>query len=80
MQKERAEVEQFYKGHRIEVSAWRIGDSWFTSSYIYFSEGSRNIVLTFPTSQELKIYEDAVEAGLAAGKKWIDERSSNPRH
>jgi hypothetical protein len=30
--------------------------------------------------QEFKTYDDAVEAGLAAGKKWIDERISNPGH
>jgi hypothetical protein len=73
-------VEQFYKGHRIEVLAWRDGDTWFTSSYIYFSEGSRNILVTFPINQEFKVYDGAMEAGLAAAKKWIDERISNSRH
>jgi hypothetical protein len=30
--------------------------------------------------QEFKTYDDAVKAGLAAGKKWFDERISNPGH
>jgi hypothetical protein len=28
-------------------------------------------------NQEFKTYDDAMEAGLAAAKKWIDERTSN---
>jgi hypothetical protein len=67
-------VEQSYKDHRIEVSAYLDGDTWFTSSYIYYSEGSRNILLTFPINQEFKTYHEAIEAGLVAAKKWIDER------
>jgi len=31
----RAEVEQFYEGHRIEVSAYVDGETWFSSSYIH---------------------------------------------
>ena len=72
-------MEQFYKDHRIEVSAYVDGDTWFTSSYIYYSEGSRNILVTFPMNQEFKTYHEAMKAGLAAAKKWIDERISNPR-
>jgi len=67
-------MEQFYKGHRIEVSVWPDGDGWCASSYIYYSEGSRNILLTFPINQEFKTYHEAIEAGLVAAKKWIDER------
>ena len=78
MQRERAEVEQFYEGHRIEISTYLDGDTWVTSAYIYYSEGSRNILVTFPMNQEFKTYHEAMEAGLAAAKKWIDERISNP--
>jgi hypothetical protein len=78
LQWEQAEVEQFYKGYRIEVSVTLDGDNWFASLFIYYSEGPRNMLVTFPMNQEFKTYDDAVEAGLAAAKKWIDERTSNP--
>jgi hypothetical protein len=79
LQWERAEVEQFYKGYRIEVSVTLDGDSWFAAIFIYYSEGLRNILVTFPVNEEFKTYDDAMEAGLAAAKKWIDERMSNPK-
>jgi hypothetical protein len=80
MQWGRAEMEQFYKGYRIEVSVTLDGNAWTVGIFIYYSEGLRNILVTFPMDQEFKTYDDAVEAGLAAGKKWIDERISNPGH
>ena len=69
-------MEQSYKGHRIEVSVTLDGNAWTVGIFLYYSEGSRNILVTFPMNQEFKAYEDAVEAGLAAAKKWIDERIS----
>jgi hypothetical protein len=41
------EMEQFYKGNRIEVSVWLDGDSWCASLFIYYSKGSLNILETF---------------------------------
>jgi hypothetical protein len=71
------QAEQFYKGYRIEVSVTLDGDSWFAALFIYYS--LRNILVTFPVNEEFKTYDDAMEAGLAAAKKWIDERMSNPK-
>ena len=48
--------------------------------FIYYSEGLLNILVTFPMNQKFKTYGDAIEAGFAAAKKWIDERISNPGH
>ena len=65
-------MEQFYKGHRIEVSVWRDGDGWFANLFIYYSEGTHNILVTFAMSNTFKTYDGAIEAGLAAAQKWID--------
>jgi hypothetical protein len=62
---------------RIELSVGLDGDAWKVSLFIYYSEGLQNIAVTFPVGQEFKTYDDAVEAGLAAAKKWIDGRMSN---
>jgi hypothetical protein len=80
LQWERAEVEQFYKGYRIEVSVTLDSNAWTVGIFIYYSEGLRHILVTFPMNQEFKTHDDGMEAGLAVAKKWIDERTSNPRH
>jgi hypothetical protein len=65
-------MEQFYKGHRIEVSVWRDGDGWCASLFIYYSEGPLNILETFAVPDAFKTYDGAIEASLAAAQKWID--------
>jgi hypothetical protein len=73
-------VEQFYRGHRIEVSVTLDGNAWTVDIFIYYTEGLLNTLVTFPMNHEFKTYDDAMEAGLAGAKKWIDERISNPGH
>ena len=73
----RPEMERFYRDHRIALSVGLDGDAWKVSLFIYYSEGLQNIAVTFPVGQEFKTYDDAVEAGLAAAKKWIEGRMSN---
>ena len=73
----RPEMERFYRDHRIELSVGLDRDAWMLSIFIYYSEGLQNILVTFPMDQEFETYDDAMEAGLAAAKKWIDERTSN---
>jgi hypothetical protein len=65
-------MEHFYKNHRIEISVGLDDNAWTASLFIYYSEGSQNILVTFPMNQNFKTYADATEAGLAAAKKWID--------
>jgi hypothetical protein len=65
-------MEQFYKGHRIEVSVWLDGEDWFASLFIYYSEGHQNILVTFAVPDTFNTYDGAIEAGLAAARKWID--------
>jgi hypothetical protein len=69
----RPEMQQFYKGHRIEVSVWLDGDGWFASLFIFYSKGPQNILVTFAMHDTFKTYDGAIEAGLAAAQKWIDE-------
>jgi hypothetical protein len=73
-------MEHFYKNHRIEISVRLDGNDWAVSLFIYYSEGLQNILVTFPMNQVFKTYDDAMEAGLAAAKKWIDGRLSDPEH
>lgn len=69
-------MEQFYKDHRIEVSAWLDGDSWFVSLFIYYHEEATNILVTFSLNEKFTTHHGAVEAGLAAAQKWIDGGTS----
>jgi hypothetical protein len=77
MQWSGAEMEHFYRDHRIEFSVTVDGNAWTVGIFICYSEGPQNKLVTFPMNQEFKTYDDAMEAGLAAAKKWIDERTSN---
>ena len=70
-------MEQFYKGHRIEISVWLDGDSWITNLYIYYSDGLQNILVTFAVPDTFKTYDEAIEVGLAAAQRWIDENKPN---
>jgi hypothetical protein len=70
-------MENFYKNHRIQVSPWLDDNAWTVKLFIYYTEGSQNILVTFPTTQKFKTYDEAINGGLAAAKKWIDERTSN---
>jgi hypothetical protein len=72
---EPTKMEQFYKNHRIEVSLLLDNNTWTVSLFIYYSEGSQNILVTFGINQNFKTYDEAIDAGLAAAKKWIDEKT-----
>jgi hypothetical protein len=71
----RAEMEHFYKNHRIEISVWLDNNGWFVSSFIYYQVEGTNILQTFSLSEKFATYDGAVRAGLAAAQKWIDEKS-----
>ena len=73
-------MEHLYRDHRIELSVGRDGNAWTVGIFVYYSEGPQNILVTFPMNQEFETYGYAMKAGLAAAKKWIDERISNSRH
>jgi hypothetical protein len=75
-----SEMEHFYKNHRIEIWVRLDGNDWAVSLFIYYSEGLQNRLATFPMNQVFKTYDDALEAGLAAAKKWIDGSLSDAVH
>ena len=66
-------MEQFYKGHRIEIPVWLEHDGWIASLYIYYSEGLQNVLVTFAVPDTFKTYDEALKAGLATAQRWIDE-------
>lgn len=66
-------MKRFYKGHRIKVSVWQEGDYWFARSYIHYQQEPQNELVTFTVRYPFKIYDEAIEAGLAAAQKWIDK-------
>jgi hypothetical protein len=41
--------------------------------YISYQEGVQNILITFMLNQTWATYSEAVEAGLAIAKRWIDD-------
>ena len=57
-------MEQFYKGHRIEISVWLDGDGWIASLYIYYSEGLQNILVTFAVPDTFKTYDEGGSGGI----------------
>ena len=65
-------MEQFYKDHRIEVSLSLDADSWFVSLFIYYYERATSILVTFSLKEKFATYDEAVEAGLDAARRWID--------
>jgi hypothetical protein len=69
-------MEHLYKDHRIKISVVLDGNDWTIGVFIYYSEGLQNILATFPVNQKFKTYDNAMETGLAAAKKWIDGRIS----
>ena len=71
-------MEQFYKGYRIEFSVTLDSNAWTVGIFIYYSEGLRHILVTFPMNQEFKSYDQAIEAGFAAAQKWIDGDKRRP--
>jgi hypothetical protein len=62
-------MDQFYKGHRIEVSGWLDGDSWFASLFIYYSKGPQNILVTF-----------AMRASSPSARTLSTSQVSEPAH
>ena len=70
-------MEHLYKGHRIEISVWLDGDDWIANLDIHYSEGLQNTLVTFAVPDTFKTYDEAIEVGLAAAQRWIDENKPN---
>ena len=70
-------MEQFYKNHHIKVRVWLNGDGWFINVFIYYREDATNMLVTFSVNEKFATYDQAVEAGFASARRWID-RTSEP--
>jgi hypothetical protein len=67
-------MEHFYKEHRIQVTVWEDSTGgWVANLYIYYQEGVQSRLVTFMLNQTWATYGEAVEAGLATAKRWIDD-------
>jgi hypothetical protein len=64
-------MEHVYKNHRIEVSVRLDRNDRMVSVFIYYSEGPSNILVTFPTNEVFKTYDDAMESGLAVRRNGL---------
>jgi hypothetical protein len=66
-------MEHFYKEHHIQVSVWEDSTGWVANLYIDYQQGVQNRLVTFMLTQTWATYSEAVEAGLATAKRWIDD-------
>jgi hypothetical protein len=70
-------MEHFYKDHRIEVSVWLGNDGWFVSLYVYYKVEHTNTLVTFSLKETFTTYDEAINAGLGAAQRWIDQDKAN---
>jgi hypothetical protein len=68
-------MERLYKDHRIQVLVWLDSDRWLVKIFIYYSDGVVNTLSTLAMNEKFTTYHEAIEASLAAAKKWIDVRT-----
>jgi hypothetical protein len=67
-------IELDYKGHKIDVSFHSRRDgSWGADIFVTYSEQGRNVLQTFSMDGSFATVHEAEQAGLEAGKKWVDE-------
>ena len=66
-------MEHFYKEHRIQVTVWEDSTVWVANVYISYQQGLQSRLITFMLNQTWPTYGEAVEAGLATAKRWIDD-------
>ena len=70
-------MERVYKNYNIDVSVWLNDDGWFINVFIYYREDNTNILVTFAVNENVTTYDEAIEAGLNAARRWID-RTTEP--
>ena len=70
-------MERVYNNYNIDVSVWLNDDGWFINVFIYYREDTTNILVTFAVNENVTTYDEAIEAGLNAARRWID-RTTEP--
>jgi hypothetical protein len=66
-------MEQPYKRHRIQVLAGLNGGSWITNLRIFCQKGATHTFMIFAMNKEFATYGQAIEAGIMAGRNWVDD-------
>ena len=66
-------MDQVYKGHNIQVSAWSNLSGWKPSVVVTYSEGGKNLLRNITIDQIFSTSEEAEQAGFAYVRKWIDD-------
>ena len=66
-------MDQVYKGHKIQVSAWVAAGGWKPSAVVTYSEGGKNMLKNITIDQIFPTCGQAEQAGLDYVCKWIDD-------
>jgi hypothetical protein len=66
-------MDQVYKGHNIQVSAWSDPSGWKPSVVVTYSEGGKNLLRNITIDQVFPTCDEAEQAGFAYVCKWIDD-------
>jgi hypothetical protein len=67
-------MELFHKKHRIEITPWLDLDRWVVNIFIFYQEEATAMLVTFALDERFPTSDDAIKAGLAAARSWIDRR------
>jgi hypothetical protein len=66
-------MDQIYKGHNIQVSAWRYPSGWKPSIDVTYLQGDKDTLKNITMDQIFPTYGDAEQAGRAYVCQWIDD-------
>jgi hypothetical protein len=66
-------MEHFYNEHHFRVSVREHFPGWVVNLFISYREGGQRRLATFMLNETWVTYSQAVEAGLATAKQWIDQ-------
>jgi hypothetical protein len=66
-------MDQVYKDHKIQVSAWPDLSGWKPGVVVTYSEGGKHILKNITIDQIFSTPQDAEQAGLAYVCEWIDD-------
>ena len=74
-------MDQVYKGHNIQASAWRISYrfGWKPNVVINYNGGGKSIFHALTIDQIFSTREEAEQAGVELAQKWIDDERPDLR-
>jgi ABC-type nitrate/sulfonate/bicarbonate transport system permease component len=66
-------MDQVYKGHKIQASAWLSAGGWKPSAVVTYSEGGKHILKNVIIDQIFPTCVEAEQGGIDYVRKWIDD-------